>query len=587
MASVVDRREFMGYFAGIGLGSTLFPGVLWAKLSAGADITVETIASAEEVAGITFDPAERELMLDGLKQQEQRIEALHKVVLPNSVSPAIVFDPLPPGKKIAAEPRRPMVRSKVAHRSVPAEDELAFLPVTELSELVRRKRVSSVQLTQMYLARLKKFDPVLKCVISLTEDRALRQAYAADGEIRAGKYRGPLHGIPWGAKDLLAVRGYKTTWGAGPFKEQVIDADATVVQRLDEAGAVLVAKLTLGELAQGDIWFGATTKNPWKVDQGSSGSSAGPASATAAGLVGFAIGSETLGSISSPSTRCGTTGLRPTFGRVPRTGAMALSWTMDKLGPICRSVEDCAIVLDAIYGPDGQDNSVIPAGYHWNAHLSPKKLRVGYVKSAFDTPLTDPADPKRTLHATKPFDDAALDVFRRLDVNLIPVDLPDVPYDAMRIILTAEAAAAFDDLTRSNRDNELVQQGKFDWPNTFRTSRFIPAVDYVNANRLRSVAIQKWDDLMRTVDVIVTPTGAANLSQLVATNLTGHPAVIIPNGFRDDGTPVSITFLGGLFEEPKMLAVARAYQEATGFHLKHPIVPLTPPVPQVSPPSGR
>jgi Asp-tRNA(Asn)/Glu-tRNA(Gln) amidotransferase A subunit family amidase len=585
--ATVDRREFMGYFAGIGLSTTLFPGVLWAKISAGADITVETIASAEEVAGITFDPAERELMLDGLKQQEQRIEALHKVVLPNSVSPAIVFDPLPPGKKIVSEPRRPMVRSKVAHRAVPAEDELAFLPVTELSELVRRKRVTSVQLTQMYLARLKKYDPVLKCVISLTEDRALKQAYAADGEIRAGKYRGPLHGIPWGAKDLLAVRGYKTTWGAGPFKEQVIDTDATVVQRLDAAGAVLVAKLTLGELAQGDIWFGATTKNPWKVDQGSSGSSAGPASATAAGLVGFAIGSETLGSISSPSTRCGTTGLRPTFGRVPRTGAMALSWTMDKLGPICRSVEDCAIVLDAIYGPDGQDNSVIPAGYHWNAKLSPRKLRVGYVKSAFDTPLTDPADPKRTLHATKPFDDAALDVFRRLGVNLIPVDLPDVPYDAMRIILTAEAAAAFDDLTRSNRDNELVQQGKFDWPNTFRTSRFIPAVDYVNANRLRSVAIQKWDDLMRTLDVIVTPTGAANLSQLVATNLTGHPAVIIPNGFREDGTPVSITFLGGLFEEPKMLAVARAYQQATGFHLKHPVVPLTPPVTPPASPPGR
>jgi Asp-tRNA(Asn)/Glu-tRNA(Gln) amidotransferase A subunit family amidase len=580
MNPALDRRRFMGYFTGLGLGSTLFPGVLWAKLAAGADITVETIASAEEVAGIHFDPAERELMLDGLKQQEQRIEALHKVTLPNSVSPALVFDPRPPGKKTAPQTRRPMVRSKVAHRGVPADlDELAFLPVTELSELVRRKRVTSVHLTQMYLARLKKYDPILRCVISLTEDRAFGQAHAADAEIRRGKYRGPLHGIPWGAKDLLAVRGYKTTWGAGPFKDQVIDADATVVQRLDAAGAVLVAKLTLGELAQGDIWFGATTKNPWKVDQGSSGSSAGPASATAAGLVGFAIGSETLGSISSPSTRCGTTGLRPTFGRVPRTGAMALSWSMDKLGPLCRSVEDCAIVLDAIYGPDGQDNSVISAAYHWDAHLSAKHLRVGYVKSAFDTPEIDPNDAKRTLHATKQFDDAALGVFKRLGINLIPVDLPDVPYDAMRIILSAEAAASFDDLTRTNRDNELVQQGKFDWPNSFRTSRFIPAVDYVNANRLRSIAIQKWDDLMRTVDVIVTPTGVANLSQLVATNLTGHPAVIVPNGFRDDGTPVSITFLGGLFEEPKLLAVARAYQEATGFHLKHPLVPLTPPAP--------
>jgi Asp-tRNA(Asn)/Glu-tRNA(Gln) amidotransferase A subunit family amidase len=578
MTNTFDRRSFMTYFAGAGLTSTLFPGVLWAKLAAGADITVDTIASAEEVAGVHFDQAERELMLDGLKQQEQRIEALHKISLPNSVSPAIVFDPVPPGKKIPPPTSRPMVRSRSGLRSVSTDiEELAFLPVTELSELVRRNRVTSVQLTQMYLARLKKYDPVLKCVITLTEDRALVKARAADAEIRRGKYRGALHGIPWGAKDLLAVRGYKTTWGAGPFKDQVIDADATVVQRLDAAGAVLVAKLTLGELAQGDIWFGATTKNPWKVDQGSSGSSAGPASATAAGLVGFAIGSETLGSISSPSTRCGTTGLRPTFGRVSRTGAMALSWTMDKLGPICRSAEDCALVLDAIHGPDGQDNSVIPADFHWDATLSPKKLRIGYVKSAFDTPVTDPTDSKRTLHATKKFDDAALDVLKRLGINLMPVDLPDVPYDAMRLILTAEAAAAFDELTRSDRDKLLVQQGKGDWPNSFRTSRFIPAVDYVNANRVRSIAIQKWDDLMRTVDVIVTPTGAANLSQLVATNLTGHPAVIVPNGFRDDGTPVSLTFLGGLFEEAKVLAVARAYQEATGFHLKHPVVPLTPP----------
>src|SRR5689334_14523955 len=439
---VLDRRSFISYFSGLGLTSTLFPGVLWAKLNAGADITVDTIASAEEVAGLHFDPQERELMLDGLKQQEQRIEALHKISLANSVSPAIKFDPLPPGKKVAPPSRRPMVRSKPTLRAIPSDLEaLAFLSVTELSDLLRRRRVTSMQLTQMYLARLRKYDPVLRCVISLTEDRALRQAAAADAEIKRGKYRGPLHGIPWGAKDPLAVRGYKTTWGAGPFKDQVIDTDATVVQRLDEAGAVLIAKLTLGELAQGDIWFGATTKNPWKVDQGSSGSSAGPASATAAGLVGFSIGSETLGSISSPSTRCGTTGLRPTFGRVPRTGAMALSWTMDKLGPICRSVEDCAMVLDTIYGPDARDNTVIPADYHWNAQLSPKSLRVGYVKSAFDLPQIDPSDPKRTLHATKKFDDAALDALNRIGVRITPVNLPDIPYDAMRIILSAEAAA--------------------------------------------------------------------------------------------------------------------------------------------------
>src|SRR3954470_6715683 len=391
----LDRRAFMGYFAGLGLTSTLFPGVLWAKVAAGADITVETIASAEEVAGIHFDQSERELMLDGLKQQEQRVEALHKIPLPNSVSPAIVFDPVPPGKKIPTGPRLPMIRSAVPRRGLPGDlDQLAFLTVTELSELVRRRQVSSLQLTEMYLARLRKYDPVLKCVITLTDDRALRQARAADAEIARGKYRGPLHGIPWGAKDLLAVRGYKTTWGAGPYKDQVIDADATVVQRLDAAGAVLVAKLTLGELAQGDIWFGATTKNPWKVDQGSSGSSAGPASATAAGLVGFSIGSETLGSISSPSTRCGTTGLRPTFGRVPRTGAMALSWTMDKLGPLCRAVEDTALVLNAIYGPDGHDRSVRDVAFNWDGNLDWRKLRIGYLKEDFEH-KADPSEKEK------------------------------------------------------------------------------------------------------------------------------------------------------------------------------------------------
>ena len=582
-----DRRAFMGYFASLGLAPTLFPGVLWAKIAAGAEITVATIASAEEVAGLKFDEAEREMMLDGLKTQEQRIEALHKIPLPNSVPPAIVFNPVPPWRTPPRASKKAMVRGPVTRRPVTSNlEDLAFRPVTELADLVRRRKVTSLELTQMYLARLKRYDPVLQCVITLTELRALAQARAADAEIAHGKYRGPLHGIPWGAKDLLAVRGYKTTWGAGPYKDQVIDEDATVVQRLDAAGAVLVAKLTLGELAQGDIWYGGMTKNPWKVDQGSSGSSAGPASATAAGLIGFGIGSETLGSISSPSTRCGVTGLRPTYGRVPKTGAMALSWSMDKLGPLCRSVEDCALVLDAIHGPDGKDPMAITASFNWDASLKPSQLRVGYVKAAFDLPVADPKDEKRTVHPTKKFDDAALSVLRAMGVNLIPVDLPDLPYDAMRIILTAEAAAAFDAMTRSDRDSLMVQQGKTDWPNTFRTARFIPAVDYVNANRVRSTAIRAWDELMQKVDVIVTPTGVAVLSQLVATNLTGHPAVILPNGFRDDGTPVSLTFLGGLFEEAKLLAVASAYQRATGFHLVHPSVPLAPPPPPAVPAKG-
>ena len=558
-----DRRTFMERCAALGLGSTLFPGVLWAGVARGADITVATVAAAEEVAGLTFDEADRALIVERLKRQTEQLDALHKVPLDNAVAPALLFNPLPAGLAPPAPPavRRPAAFPRAAVRAVPGDDDLAFLPVTELAALVRARKVTSTRLTELYLSRLMRFDPTLQAVVTLTEERARRQAKAADEEIARGRYRGPLHGIPWGAKDLLAVKGYPTTWGAAPFRSQMLDEDATVVKRLDAAGAVLVAKLTLGELAMGDVWFGGTTKNPWKTDQGSSGSSAGPASATAAGLMGFTIGSETLGSISSPSTRCGVTGLRPTFGRVPRTGAMALSWTMDKLGPICRTVEDCALVLGEILGPDGLDQTVIPAAYDWSATRSPRSLRVGYVKAAFERDETD--------YPTKPFDLAALDVVRSVAGELIPVELPDLPYGAMRIILTAEAAAAFDELTRSGRDAELAQQGEDAWPNTFRVARFIPAVDYINANRLRRVAMERWAALMKTVDVIVAPT---NSLQLVATNLTGHPSVIVPSGFRPDGTPVSITFLGGLFEEGKALTVANAYQRATAWHTRRPVL---------------
>jgi Asp-tRNA(Asn)/Glu-tRNA(Gln) amidotransferase A subunit family amidase len=570
-----DRRKFLAYFSTVGLGTTLLPGVLWAKVAEGAEITVATIACAEEVAGLKFTDEQRQQMLDGLKSQEQQIEALHKIPLDNSVPPAILFDPVPPGVTLTLPVKHPTRRSRVAPRAVPADlEELAFLPVTELAELVRRRKVTSTQLTEMYLGRIRKYDPVLKAVITVTEDRARAQAKKADEEIARGRYRGPLHGIPWGAKDLLAVKGYKTTWGAGPYRDQTIDADATVVKRLDDAGAVLIAKLTLGELAQGDIWFGGTTRNPWNVTQGSSGSSAGPASATAAGLVGFAIGTETLGSISSPSTRNGVTGLRPTFGRVPRTGAMALSWTMDKIGPICRSVEDCALVLEAIHGPDGFDRTVKEVPFSWDATVKPSSLRVGYVKSAFE--LAERNDKNQLQHGTKRFDEAALDVMRRIGGTLVPVEIPDMPYGAMRLVLTAEGAAAFDELTRSGRDSELVQQTPRDWANTFRTARFIPAVDYVNANRARTLAMQQWHTLFETVDVIITPTGVG--SQLVATNLTGHPAVILPSGFRDTSdtdktqVPVSITFLAGLYQEARLLAVAKAWQDATDFHRKHPVV---------------
>jgi Asp-tRNA(Asn)/Glu-tRNA(Gln) amidotransferase A subunit family amidase len=570
-----DRRKFLGYFSAIGLGSSLLPGVLWARVAGGEDITPATIACAEEITGLAFSDEQRQQMVEGLKGQATQIQQLHAITLDNSVAPAVHFDPVPPGVTLSLPVKRVSVRSRVARREVPSDlEQLAFLPVTELAELIRRRQVTSTQLTRMYLARIKRYDPVLKAVITLTEDRALRQAAAADAEIARGRYRGPLHGIPWGAKDLLAVRGYKTTWGAGPYRDQTIDADATVVQRLDNAGAVLLAKLTLGELAQGDIWFGGTTKNPWNVAQGSSGSSAGPGSAVAAGLVGFAIGTETLGSISSPATRNGVTGLRPTFGRVPRTGAMALSWTMDKIGPMARGVEDCALVLEAIHGPDNHDRTVKDVPFSWDATVKPASLRVGYNKAAFDLPERSERD--QMQHGTKRFDDAALDVLRKLGVRLIPVELPEMAYGAMRLVLTAEGAAAFDELTRSGRDKELVQQTPRDWANTFRTARFIPAVDYVNANRARTLAMQKWHALFETVDVIVTPTNVG--SQLTATNLTGHPAVIVPSGFRDSSetdktqVPVSLTFLGGLYQEARLLAVAKAWQDATDFHLRHPVV---------------
>jgi len=575
--SLPSRRHFLSAVASVGAGSSLLPGVLWAKLAEGADISKETVACAEEIAGIKFTDEQRTMLVDDLKRQAQQIAALHRVELANAVAPALHFDPLPPGVALRPRPAGPMVRARVPVMARPQHlEELAFRSVAELSELVRTRKVKPSELTEMYIRRIEKHDPTLQAVITPTFDRARRMAKAADEEIARGKYRGPLHGIPWGAKDLLAVKGYKTTWGSGAHREQVIDADATVVRRLDDAGAILVAKLTLGELAQGDIWFGGTTKNPWKVDQGSSGSSAGPGSVVAAGLVGFAIGSETLGSISSPATRNGVTGLRPTFGRVPRTGAMALSWTMDKLGPMARGVEDCALVMSAIQGPDGEDLTVKRAPFTWNARRPLSSLRIGYVKSAFDLPERDPANAQRLLHQTKTWDDAALAAIRGLGVTLVPVTLPDLPYDAMRLILVSEAAAAFDELTRSGRDAQLVQQNRGAWPNTFRAARFIPAVDYINANRARTLAMRKWHDLFQQVDVIVSPTSASGLTQLVATNLTGHPAVILPHGFREFSetdkrkVPVSLTFLGGLYRDEDALLVAHRYQQATAHHLERP-----------------
>src|SRR5688572_4471676 len=520
-----ERRRFLAVCSTFGLSSTLFPGVLWSMAddqpAAAAAITADMIDEAAAVAGVTIADEHKEMMLSALNDRRRQIEAIRKLDIPNSVAPAFSFDPVPAGARIEQPPKHPMKMSDDAGAvNVPENlEDLAFATVRQLAELVRSRKVTSVALTEMYLNRLKRLDKQLLAVITFTDERALEQARRADREIAAGRYRGPLHGIPWGAKDLLSVKGYRTTWGAGGFEEQTLDEDATVVRRLDEAGAVLIAKLTLGALAMGDKWFGGMTRNPWKLDQGSSGSSAGSAAAVAAGCVGFAIGSETLGSISSPCTRVGATGLRPTFGRIPRTGAMALSWTMDKLGPICRCVEDCALVLDAIHGPDGHDRTVSDVPFSWDAKLHLKTIRVGYVKSDFERPIREQANAQQKQRAEeyKRFDAAVLDVLREeLGLELIDVKLPDLPYGAMLPVLTVEAAAAFDQLTRSGRDKLLTEQGRGDWPNSFRAARFYPAVDYVNAMRARSLAIEQMGELFRRVDVVASPTDGA---QLLATNL--------------------------------------------------------------------
>jgi Asp-tRNA(Asn)/Glu-tRNA(Gln) amidotransferase A subunit family amidase len=520
-------------------------------------ILAADIQAAANAIGLEFTQAEIDSMLEGVTRNRENYRRLREFDLPNSVPPALNFNPVPVGFEFEKS-KKPIVLSPPNNLEVPNDlEKLAFWPVRDLAELIRTRKITSMQLTEMYLSRLKKYSDTLQCVITLTEDLALEQAKRADVEIAAGKYRGPLHGIPYGAKDLLAKKGYKTTWGAMPYKQQTIDKDATVIKKLEEAGAVLVAKTTLGALAWGDVWFGGKTKNPWNLQQGSSGSSAGSASATAAGLVAFSIGTETLGSIVSPSTRCGDTGLRPTYGRVSRTGAMALSWTMDKIGPICRTVEDCAIVFDAIYGPDGMDQTLVDAPFNYDANMKLTDLRIGYVDTLF----------KRDSR-NKERDNAVLEVLRGLGVELIPIELPDFPYGGMRFILSAEAAAAFDDLTRSNRDDEMVRQIKNAWPNVFRTSRFIPAVEYIQANRMRYKLVQEMQKLMDTIDVYVSPSfGGPNL---LLTNLTSHPCVVLPNGFTEKGSPTSITFIGGLYKEAEALVVAKAYQDATDWHLRHP-----------------
>jgi Asp-tRNA(Asn)/Glu-tRNA(Gln) amidotransferase A subunit family amidase len=601
-----DRRAFMAYFSSIGLGSTLLPGVLWGQLQQqqqGPEITKEMIASAEEISGVHFSDEERTQMVRNLQQMRNAIQQLHQVPLDMSVFPAIVFDPVPPGKTLAKKTKAVAVRAKVPVMSRPGSlDELAYAPVTQLSEMVRSRKVKPSELTDMYLARLKRYDPQLHFVINLTEERARKQAKDMDAEISRGKYRGPLHGIPWGAKDLLAVKGYPTTWGASLYKDQTFDYDATVVKRLDDAGAILVAKLTLGSLAQGNHWWAGYTRNPWIPEQlspGSSGSSAGPASATAAGCVGFSIGSETNGSITSPARTCGVSGFRPTFGRVPRTGAMALSWTTDKLGPICRSAEDCALVFDAIQGPDGEDYSVKQYPFNWNAANKLSQLRIAYIKTSNGRNLFERRD---STGATVPNAEALnfLKVLESLGAKLVEIEEPTPNYGFLdSIILDAECGAAFEADTLSGKIKELESYST--WPNTFRAAQFVPAVDYVNANRARIRAMNQTWDLFEKYDVVLSPQENTSV-----TNITGTPSIVVPTGFaipapqpgrgtrvgpfvgRGSDTaraaapppppppaptiplPTSMYIMGPIFQDEKNLLVAHAFQSVTDFHKKHP-----------------
>jgi Asp-tRNA(Asn)/Glu-tRNA(Gln) amidotransferase A subunit family amidase len=546
LASRTSRREVLASLAGLGIGTAVFQRALAAEAEKGS-VTTEMIQQAEWIAGIELTDEERNAAAKEIEGDLKKYEALRQAAVGYDVPPALTFYPVPPQTSGGEIDRSAIVPIKRADVRRPASDEeLAFLPVTQLAELIRTRQVSSVELTKLYLSRLRKYDELLKCVVTLTDDVALRQAEQADKEIAAGKYRGPLHGIPWGAKDLIAYPDYKTTWGAGVFQDQTLATKAAVAERLDEAGAVLVAKLTLGALAWGDEWFGGMTRNPWQPQEGSSGSSAGSASAVVAGLVGFAIGSETLGSIVSPCRQCSASGLRPTFGRVSRFGCMSLCWSMDKLGPICRSVEDCALVLGAIHGYDGRDLASVKRDFHWPPKREVSDLTVGYFEN--DKPLADRRE---------------IGVLQRLGVTLKAIKLPsDLPIGPLTVILDTEAAAVFDPLTR-----EGIRDGIGKWATTFRQGQFVPAVEYLRANRVRTLLMRQMEELFKEIDAYVGG------DDLVLTNFTGHPTVVVPDGERErstSGQPGTITFTGKLFGETDLLSLAHAYQQTTTAHLRRP-----------------
>jgi Asp-tRNA(Asn)/Glu-tRNA(Gln) amidotransferase A subunit family amidase len=520
------------------------------------------VRAAQKITGLSFSREEIKTMKAYLNENRKGYDSMRALPIDYQVTPAIYFDPRPDNFHFK-QSNQVSDWKYPDHVSLPStDDEIAFMTVAQLSALIKQKKLTSTRLTNIYLARIKKFKDTLSSVVTVTEELALKQAKQADEEITQGKYRGPLHGIPYGIKDLFAVPGYKTTWGAEPYQHQVIDEKAEVVRKLEEAGAVLIAKLTSGALARGDVWFGGKTKNPWDLKQGASGSSAGSASSTSAGLVAFSIGTETLGSILAPSTRCGVTGFRPSFGGVSRAGAMTLSWSMDKAGPICRSAQDCAMVFDVIRGrnPEGEkDRAVVDYAFAFNPPVNLKEYKIGYAKELFDADTTQSG----TNHSE------TIKVLHQLGAELTSIKLPDqVPYEVFDIILRAEAGAYFDELVRSHRERELSEQNPESRANSLRQSRFIPAAEYLQANRYRKVLIEKFNTIMKDYDFIVVPSEGRNQSLL--TNLTGHPAISIPTGFDKKGHPTSVILIGNLYDDAPILEAAYIIQQATEFEEKRP-----------------
>jgi Asp-tRNA(Asn)/Glu-tRNA(Gln) amidotransferase A subunit family amidase len=533
-------------------------------------ITKDVLECGETLAGVDFEPAESDLMLNLVNTNREHYEAIRRVPLASDVEPAFSYRPPHPKAPGRSSSNGKIPPQRLAGARVsPRIEELAFEPAARLGQLIAARAVSSTDLTRMYLDRLRKLDERLKCVVTFAEELAFEQAAQADADVKAARVRGPLHGVPYGIKDLFATKGIRTTWGAKPYEDQVFDFDSTTVERLRNAGAVLIAKLTTGELAVGDLWFGGRTRNPWNPETGSSGSSAGPASAVAAGLVGFAVGTETGGSIVSPSSTCGVVGLRPTYGRISRHGVMTLRWTLDKVGPLARTVEDCALALNAVYGPDGHDETVADVAFTWKPAAGLEGLRLGYVRNEFENVSeTASAEERARWQARRPVLDATLEVFRAAGATIEPISLPELPAQSLYSILNAEAGAMFDDLVRSGRVRELAGKGANNRANQLRAARYIPAVEYIRAQRVRTLLLQQMNALFTKIDAFIAPSSSASVTM---TNLTGHPAIVLKSGFVE-GMPEAVMVTGRLYDEATILRIAHAYERRTPWKERNPVL---------------